>query len=422
MSPQPSFTADPGDSYANGGAAAGTKAPGAVGGAAVSTVAAELQPGPGLHRRPELNLKNWQQAPFSRWGFSHVEELIPTAVISRAEVRHPETKYSNRLGAALPSLEEDLLQSDTDAFVVVHRGDIIFERYFGAATPNRRHILMSVSKSLCALVVGSLIGDGLIDTSKRVGAYLPELDQSAYGAATVQQVLDMTAAVVYDETYENPDSEVRVQDRVAGWHPRGENDPADTFQFLATLKQAGEHGVNFQYCSANTDVLAWLIERVTGERYSQVLSARLWAHLLPEEDAVVTVDSVGFPFANGGIACTARDLARVGLLMLAGGQAGDLQVVPASWVAETVAGGDTGAMVGTLFQRIHPHGSYRNQWWVPGDDRGTYHAVGIHGQYLWVDPSNETVIVKLSSLPEAVTESRNRFHAGLFDSVSKALD
>ena len=158
---------------------------------------------------------------------------------------------------------------------------------------------------------------------------MPELADGAYGLATVQQVLDMTASVEYSEDYHNVDAHVHQQDRVAGWRPRLAGDPADTYEFLTTLRPAGEHGRVFQYCSASTDVLAWVVENATGQRYADVLSSQLWSRLGCTDDATITVDAGGFAFANGGVACTARDLARVGRLVLNGGRVDGQQVVPA---------------------------------------------------------------------------------------------
>ncbi|EPR75189.1 6-aminohexanoate-dimer hydrolase (Nylon oligomers-degrading enzyme EII) [Leifsonia rubra CMS 76R] len=325
------------------------------------------------------------------------------------------------LASALPDLNSRLEESFTDAFVVLHRGEVVHEQYFGEGGVEQRHVLMSVSKSLGALVIGRLVERGLIDPAQVISHYLPELLDGAYGDATVQQTLDMTVAVRYREEYWANDSEVQVQDRVAGWRERLDGDPADTYEFLKTLKPDGEHGQVFRYVSANTDVLAWVVERVTGQSYVDALSTELWSMIAPEQDATITVESGGFAFANGGIACTARDLAKVGGLMLRNGVTAEGRVVPAEWIADTQRGGDRQAAAGSVFQQVHPNGSYRNQWWVTGDERGRYYAAGIHGQFLWIDPSTETVIVKFSSWPESIAEKWTRFHAALFDDIARAV-
>ncbi len=372
-----------------------------------------------------VTLANWQQAPFNRWAFAHANELVPTAVIGRRRElpRHEPKKGTESaiLNRTVQGLATFLTETNTEAFLVVQDGQVIDERYFGGFGPTDRHLLMSVSKSMCGLIVGRLVDQGLIDTARSVRDYVPALSESAYGDATVQQVLDMTVAVEFTEDYADPESHVQAQDRVAGWRPRTPADPADTYEFLTTLRKSGEHGKWFQYCSANTDVLAWIVESVTGVRYADVIASELWSPLGCEDDAIITVDEGGFAFANGGIACTARDLSRLGLVMLGEGLLDERRVVPASWVKDTVAGGDPAAAAGSAYQSIHPNGSYRNQWWVTGNERGNYYGVGIHGQYVWVDPRSNSVIVKFSSWPDALTDGWSQSHVEFFHKISEAL-
>jgi len=377
-------------------------------------------------RDPSVTLSNWQDAPQNRWAFAHVDELVPTVDVRRGRGDAVSIRTTPASSAALdervPELAGFLAGSFTDAFMVLQHGEIVDERYLDGFRPEDRHLLMSVSKSLCGLAVGRLVGRGLIDPQQVVARYVPELVGSAYGDATIQQVLDMTVAVDYNEDYRDPDSHVQAQDRVAGWRPRRGNDAADTYAFLRGLRKSGEHGRVFQYCSAGTDVLAWVVESVTGTRFATALGTELWSKLGCEEDADITVDSGGFAFANGGVSCTLRDLGRVGELMLRGGLVDGRRVIPEAWVTDTIRGGDPAAVAsGSPFQRVHPKGSYRNQWWVTGNERGNYYAVGIHGQFIWVDPLSDSVIVKFSSWPEPITEEWSRSHAAAFGTVNAAL-
>lgn len=370
--------------------------------------------------RPTLD--TWQDAPHNRWAFAHVAEFVPTAPIARlAAGQSARPIVGLDALSAVPRLAHRLEESFTDALVVVRDGAIVAEHYRDGADPDGVHLLMSVSKSICGLTVGTLVDEGLIDPAQRVDRYVPALAGSAYGGATVQQVLDMTVDVDYDEDYRNPASEVQAQDRVAGWRPRQQGDPADTYAFLASLRGGGRHGERFKYCSAGTDVLAWVIEKVTGLRYPDAVSQRLWSRLGCEHDAQITIDIGGFGFANGGISCTARDLSRVGRLMLDAGRIDGRRVVSADWVRSTIEGGVPEAAEGTAFQRVHPDGAYSNQWWITGSTRGDYYAVGIHGQFIWVDPATRTVIVKFSSWPEPVTEAWNRLHAELFREICDSM-
>lgn len=368
-------------------------------------------------------LDDWQDAPHNRWTFAHVEEFVPSVRISREAPRpagDPDALAS--FLSRMPDLEARLTATWSDAVLVMRAGELVAEWYAKGFRPDDRHLLMSVSKSVCGILVGTFIDDGLIRPDVTIGEYIPELVGSAFGGATVQQVLDMTVAVDYDEEYTDLRSHVRAHDRIAGWRKRLPGDAPDSYEFLRGLKPTGEYGKVFQYCSANTDVLAWLVETVTSRRFHEVLSERVWSRLGSDDDATITVDASGFAFANGGMSCAARDLARVGALMLEGGVAQGERVVSDKWVRETLDGGDPDAARGSAFHAAHPNGSYKNHWWSTGNERRNVYAVGIHGQYIWLDEPTSTVIVKFSSAPEPLGQTMNSDHARLFVELCEALD
>jgi 6-aminohexanoate-oligomer exohydrolase len=372
---------------------------------------------------------SWQEGPMNRWSFQHATELVPSAVVSRGDgpilplgeapedldgIVLEEVECASTVGAFLD-------QTYTDGFLVLKGGRIVLERYFNGMRPDSRHLLMSVSKSLCGILVGGFVESGAVDLEATVATYVPELWDSTYGEATISQLLDMTASVEFDEDYANPDSEVQAQDRAAGWRPRRIEDPESSYEFLRALSPKGEHGRAFQYCSATTDVLAWVLERATGRRYPELLSDALWSRVGAEYDGFITVDQAGFAFANGGMSVSLRDLARLGLLVLGGGAFGDHRVCSNDWVARIRAGADPGLMAGTDFARAYPAGSYRAQWWNTGGEGSAFFAVGIYGQFLWIDPAADVVIVKLSSLPNALDPGITRDHHHAFAGVVAAL-
>ncbi len=373
------------------------------------------QPSYGLDREfapGEVNLSNWQDSPWNAWGLAHTSEIVPTAVVPRS-ARADEAPPVPLDCTDHPTWIELSDSTAARSVVVMRRGRLVGEWYGPGMGPATRHTLMSVSKSLCGLVIGQLIGQGVLSDESVIGELVPRLQASAFGKATIRDALDMRVSVEYDETYHDPAAHVAQQDRVAGWRPRLPDDPANTYEFLTSLRAAGDHGRALQYCSATTDALAWVVEAITGERYHEVLSQRLWSKLPTQEDAGITVDPGGFAFANGGFACTTRDLARFGHLVLDRGVVDGDQVVPRAFVEDLLAGGDTTAASGSHFQAVHPGGSYRSQWWVTGDDHGVVYGAGIHGQYLWVDPQADVVIAKFGAHPEAVSAEALRQNAAL---------
>ena len=365
----------------------------------------------------------WQEFPESRWAFAHMEEVTPHARISRRREAAPR-EATDRLGALaeqVPGLADRLVVTHTDAFLVLRGAEVVAEYYGPGFAPDQRHLLMSVSKSLCSTVVGAVIGEGGIDPALPILHYVPELAGSVYDGPTVQHLLDMQIAIDYSEDYVDPASEVQTQDRAVGWRTRLDGDPRDDYEFLTTLRGSGAVG-EFQYCSANTDVLAWIVERATGLRYAEALSVYLWSKLDADRDATIGVDSAGFGYANAAFTCTARDLARVGRMMLDGGMAPGGRVVPAEWTEGILRGGDRDAMTYQGWTAAFPDGSYTNQWWCTGNERGNVTGIGIHGQHLWLDPRTDSVVVKFSVWPDPDTEEWHALQTQILLDVSDALD
>lgn len=366
-----------------------------------------------------MTLHDWQSSPHNRYAFQHVDELVPSVEISRGS--GPNLELFDATSTSAIDLDDFLERSYTDGLIVLRGNDVLAERYLNGMTPSTRHILQSVSKSMCAAVFGRYVDGGLVAVDEPVARYVPELADSAYGDATVQQVLDMSVAVHYGEQYSDPDSEVQTHERVGRWRDPRPDDPKDTYAFLASLKKSGEHGQTFYYCSANTEVLAWILERVSGRPFVELLHTELWSLLGAQYDAAVTVDAVGFPMASGGISVTLRDLARFGRVLLDAGRGPDgVQVIPTDWGADIRNGGDVAAAAASMGD-VHPGGSYRNQFWITGDRHGCFYGVGIYGQYVWMNPAADVVIAKMSSLPSADDETTWADHVSFFEQLSHGL-
>ena len=377
----------------------------------------------------QVTLANWQDGPFNRWAFQHVCELVPSARLSRADgpVLALEEAHEDLGGLRLHGLEDEatldsfLRRSYTDGFIVLRQGRVVYERYLNGMEPGTLHLLQSVSKSFCGVLTGALVERGVLDLGAPAHAYVPELWGSAFGDATIEQLLDMTASVVFSEEYADPSSEVQAQDRAAGWRPRRPDDPVGSYAFLRSLRRNGPHGGAFQYCSATTDALAWVLERATGRRYPELLAGELWSRIGAEHDASITVDTEGFAFANGGLSVTLRDLARFGLLMLNGGGLDGFRIASPGWARRPLEHGHPELARGTDFAAAYPRGSYTAKWWSTGDDDGTFYGVGIYGQFLWLVPRASLVLAKLSSLPRALEPTVTRDHHLAFRSLVEAL-
>jgi CubicO group peptidase (beta-lactamase class C family) len=362
-----------------------------------------------------VTLANWQDPPFNRWAFQHVRELIPTARIARGQgpawplprAERDVLGLRFRSGDRELSIAEMLAETYTDGFLVLHQGQIVAEHYFNGMAPDVPHLLMSVSKSVTSAVAGVLAGRGSLRVSATVEEIVPELRGSSFEGATVQHLLDMRAGTRFDESYDNPEADVRSYERVYLWRPDGGGPrPADALGYFGTLQNDGPHGGPFRYRSILTDVLAWAIERAAGVRLHELIARELWQPMGAEFDAEITVDAHGNPMADGGICATLRDLARFGQLYLQRGVAGGRVVVPAAWIDDTIRGAPDGAQAfaeGDGAGRP-PGAHYRNCWWVWRPGLPFYQASGINGQAVYVHVPSQTVVAKLSTWPTASSE------------------
>ncbi len=379
-----------------------------------------------------VTLADWQDPPGNRWAFQHVRELIPTAAIrrgtgpvwrlSRAEQaeraeraeRVEDTEHTERAGQDVLDLVVDsegrtttvgdhLRETQTDGFLVLHRGRVVTECYFNGMRPDTPHLLMSVSKSITGAVAGRLVGRGALDVDAQVTDVLPELSGSSFEGASVQQLLDMRTGTRFDETYDDPEADVRVYEQVYLWRPRdGSELPPDALSYFATLRNDGVHGGPFRYRSVLIDVLAWVLERVGGARFHELVSSEIWAPMGAEFDADVTLDGHGNAMADGGISATLRDLGRFGMLYLPADVPGRPEVVPAGWVADTVRGAPDGpdAFASGDNTPGFPAGAhYRNGWWVADPVAPLLYGSGIYGQNVFVHGPTRTVVAKLSTWP-----------------------
>ena len=379
--------------------------------------------------RNDVRLGNWRQAPWNVWAFRNVSELIPTARIAATAglTEDPAVDPGDLLdrtfdiGGETTTIEEAFRKTSTDALVVMKSGRVIADYHAPHFTSQSRHILFSASKSVTSIVVGIVHGDGLIDLDATVAHYVPELSSSAFSDACLRDVLDMRVSLDFEETYQDPRGDFARYRRAGLLEPPVPGDTPDSLiAFLATLqKGAVEHGGPFHYCSPNSDVLGLVIERATGQRFADFVATRLWQPLGLRQDGYITVDATGAARTGGGFCMTPRDFARIGEMMRLGGVVDGHRILSADWVSDTITNGSAEAWRAGKFVEWLPAGRYRNKWYQTGNPSRAFFALGIHGQYLYVDPAAELVVAKFSSQPEPVNNNLKRLNLALFDALAR---
>ena len=371
--------------------------------------------------------------PTHRYAFSNMREFLPTARVGRgggpvwALPEAPRDDFDAVTmtplgGGADLTWEQSLAANYTDAVLVLHKGQIAYERYFGVTQPESTHIVWSVTKSFVGTIAEMLIAEGKLDPAAPIGELLPELASSGFGKATLRQVMDMTTGIDFSEEYTDPNSGIGAFSFALGLTPRpqGYSGPTDVFAYLPTIGPGGAHGEGFTYRTCNTEVLGWIVARTEGKRLDRVLSERLWQPLGMEQDADWLTDSTGMPFAGGGLNVTLRDLARFGEAMRCDGMGNGRQVIPAK-VVESIRGGARPEDFAKAGYALLPGWSYRSQWWITHNNRGAFTARGIHGQTIFVDPMAEMVVVRFASHPIAANTALDPASLPAYDALAQQL-
>ncbi len=374
-----------------------------------------------------VTIENFPEPPYNRWSLQHLREIVPTRSVAPGETVASLEHRPVDLGpleVAFPdgrtvTVDDWLESAYTDGFIVLHRGEVVYERYFNDQTPATQHLMYSVTKSFTGTLLLMLMEQGRVDGNAPVAEYVPELDKTAFGDATVQQMLDMTNSIHYIEDYYNPDA--HITGFLASMLPQGEG----LYSNLQTLTQKHEkfaHGDAFHYVTPDPEVLGWIIRRVTGGTLAEALHEMIWAPLGAEHEGYYWLDFHGVEMAGGGLAITLRDAARFGQMILQDGTYNGRQVLSSDIARriKTKRNADKFNLYynDPWFELVAD--SYHDQWWgYTGVDAVA--ALGIHGQFIYINSDSDVVIAKHSSDPDAESERVDSETAFIMHAIAKRL-
>jgi CubicO group peptidase (beta-lactamase class C family) len=353
---------------------------------------------------------------FLAWGpddtidaFRHIEDVFSTRTVQRGPTVYPLPVSSKQIDVEYFDLREagtidDYMERNRVAgLLVVSHGEIVLERYGLGQTAEDRWASFSVAKSITSTLLGAAIRDGHIaGVTDPVTKYVPELKGSAYEGVTIADLLEMRSGVRWDEDYSNPDSDVgRLASAIA--HDR------DTLvQDMAALPREAAPGSRFLYKTGESDLLGIIVARATGKPLSQYLSEKIWAPFGMERDAV-WITTGGTEVGGCCISMTLRDYARFALFFMGNGTVGTEQILPPGWNREA-----TKRYTRSVFDGF----GYGYQWWPARD--GSYYALGIFGQSIFIDPARQLIVVTLSAWPAAGWEEGNARRDAFLRAVRRA--
>lgn len=323
--------------------------------------------------------------------FSHMDQVFPVAVIRKSGQVQAFTQRLTSLPERFTYNGEDV---ETDAFLkrrattalLVLKGDQIrFENYYQGTTAEDLRISWSVGKSAVGMLMGHAVADGRINLDYSVDHYVPSLKDSGFAGVRVEDVLQMSSGIAWNEDYSDFNSDINRMGRLMALG--GSLD-----EMAASLERAHEPGTRWRYVSMNTHVLGMVLRAATGESLPALMEKHLWARIGAEADAQWLLDEEGVAFALGGISLRTRDYARLGRVMLNGGMQDGVQVIPTDWVAASIV---------PHAQQVTPdvgQMGYGYHWWLGRAAReGEFLAIGVYGQYIYVNQPEDLVIVKNST-------------------------
>jgi CubicO group peptidase (beta-lactamase class C family) len=378
--------------------------------------------------------------PYIRWSFLNMRSVYPSAKIKNADkavsltrtidkgianvkVKNPQTKE-------MVELSTYLKHSYTDSLVVIKDDSIVYEKYLNSMNANQPHQMMSVTKSFAGLMALIAVEDGKLKESDAITKYVPELrESSAFKDANVKQVLDMTNSMSFVEDYADPDSDITRYTIVLGFiEPQtGKKYASNIYDYLVTLKTdvAHKHGEVFNYQTPKTDVVNWITNRATKKSFQDEMYEKLWSKLGTDGETYILLDKQGTLFAGGGLNATPEDLSRFGMMMINNGKFNNKQVISPDIIKKISDGGDIDAFSnGPISTGVvgNKDWSYRAQWWVRHTkNKESFSAIGIHGQWIYIDIKHKIAIIKQSSQPVADDNFYDEFNINAYDSIISYL-
>lgn len=331
------------------------------------------------------------------YSFIHMDEYLPIKTVEKSDEPFIFPQIDNitlptdfdHNGTTYNTLQY-IDSSYTQGFLFIQYDTIQYENYWRGQKEDTPHISWSVAKSYISALFGIAIEEGFIKSiNQTVDEYLPELKGSGYEGVKIKDVLQMSSGIAFDETYSNPQSDIQVY-----WRGFVQGESQD--EFARTLINERTPGSYNKYVSIDTHVLGMILVKATGKSLTDYLHEKIWSSIGTEFDAYWIADNTGMEMALGGLNATLRDFAKLGRLYLNKGNWDGQQIVPAAWIE---------ASTWSMEEHLQPESEnssdpglgYGYQWWILDGDEGEFLAMGVFNQYIYINPTTKTIIVKNSA-------------------------
>lgn len=393
----------------------------------------KIMNGSPLPKEYQVTLQNWRKYPYNCWAFVNVRNLIPTAEIdndpnTKIKIEKNLTNLNDMLikhKNSSANLQNILKKCDTDAFLVMHRGKLIFEYFNNFTNYYTPHIVFSISKSITSLVFGIIVKEIDLDLNTSISKIIPETKGSAYETASIRNVLDMNVASSFEEDYTGQAEIFKKYRSCTGWDiedPSINDAPKGLYEFLSNLPSSvASHGIKYHYSSPNSDLLGWLIERLTNDKYYNVLSKLLFIPSELQHASNITLDKWGASRSAGGISISPYDLLSLSELVRCLGNYKQGNIIPESWINDFTNLRNNSCYLSQDNLERFPNGNYRSKWYQTGFDDKEFCGIGIHGQNIWINPNKELTIVRMSSASDPINIKIEELMFSVFKDIGNSI-
>ena len=359
----------------------------------------------------------------SQYSFRYMSEFFPTDIIHKSNQpfqfrNNPKKSIENIIIKSKKdtlSFENYLRKLHIASFIVVHKGNIVYEKYF-SMLPEDQHTLQSVTKVITSLLITSLINERKIEIDESVEKYISELKGSDWQSISIRDILNMRSGMdsksidFASGPFTNPLHKNYQLESALGLLPKAENTPASAYQFIVDLKKDTIAGLAAEYSNINTFVLGWLAERVSGKKYADLVSERIWKPMGASSNAYMCLSEKGIPWPHGGLSATLRDLARFGMLYTNSEiKARNQSLISFAQLKEIFD-------AKPIKSPIAPF-KWAYQWDLAND--GVMMKSGFGGQSLYIHPEKEIVIAGYNYVDK--DWGMNLISDAAFDEIMKAI-
>ena len=357
------------------------------------------------------------------YNFVNMDKIFPSRNIKASDKPKPIKKNIQTLPETFSfegetkNLQEYLDYFWSDGMIVIHKNEIVYENYWLGNNESKKHISWSVAKSFISALVGIAFEEGLIDSLEDpITKYLDDFENTGFDNVSIKDILQMSTGVLFNEDYADYNSDINRFGRAiaTGTSMR---------DFSKTLTREKEPGTYMHYVSINTQVLGFLLQKVTNKSISEYLYEKIWNPLGMEDSAYFILDNAEDELALGGLNATLRDYAKFGLLYLQKGKWNDSQILSEQWIEDSHTTDREHLVPGVRDTSSNPWG-YGYQWWIPGFPDTDYTASGVYNQYIYINPESETVIAKTSSNYKYTSELQwsKDMHVAMFRSIAQHIN